>query len=65
MRSSVRVLLFSIMFFGLFLSAAFGQGGATGAISGTVLDVTGGAIADADVQVVNVSTDQVVRRWYR
>ncbi|HEV8074276.1 MAG TPA: carboxypeptidase-like regulatory domain-containing protein [Candidatus Acidoferrum sp.] len=41
---------------------AFGQGGATGAISGTVLDVNGGAVAGADVQIINTATDELVRR---
>ena len=41
---------------------AYGQGGATGAISGTVLDSSGGAIADADVQIINAATDTVTRK---
>ncbi len=41
---------------------AFGQGGATGAISGTVVDVNGGAVAAADVQIINSATDELVRR---
>ncbi len=44
------------------VSAAFGQGGATGAISGTVLDSGGGAIADADVQIISTATDSLARR---
>jgi hypothetical protein len=42
--------------------AAFGQGGATGAISGTVQDTSGGSVADAEVQIVRSSTEQLVRR---
>src|ERR1700722_9232339 len=41
---------------------AFGQGGATGAISGTIADVNGGAVAGADVQIINAATDELVRR---
>jgi len=41
---------------------AYGQGGATGAISGTVLDSSGGAVADADVQIINTATDSVTRK---
>src|SRR5215471_3624853 len=41
---------------------ALGQGGATGAISGEVLDTQGGSVADADVQIVSVATDSVVRK---
>src|SRR6266849_71178 len=42
--------------------AAFGQGGATGAISGTVVDVNGGEVAGADVQIISAATDSLVRR---
>ena len=42
--------------------AAYGQGGATGAISGTVVDVNGGTVADADVQIINTATGLLVRR---
>jgi Carboxypeptidase regulatory-like domain len=41
---------------------AYGQGGATGAISGAVVDSTGGAVAGADVQVIDARTAVVVRR---
>ena len=41
---------------------ACGQGGATGAINGTVLDVSGGAVADADVQIINSATEALTRR---
>lgn len=39
----------------------FAQGGATGAISGTVQDPSGGLIASAKVEIVNEATGQVVR----
>jgi len=41
---------------------AYGQGGATGAISGTVLDSSGGAVAAAEVQIINAATDSVTRK---
>src|SRR3974390_1027719 len=41
--------------------AAFAQGGATGAISGTVVDVNGGTVADADVQIINSATSVLAR----
>jgi hypothetical protein len=41
---------------------AYGQGGATGAISLTVLDSSGGAVAGADVQVIDVSIDALERK---
>jgi len=42
--------------------SAYGQGGATGAISGTVLDSSGGAVAAAEVQIINAATDSVTRK---
>ncbi len=41
---------------------AFGQGGATGAISGSVVDTSGGAVAGADVQIIDTRTEVVVRK---
>jgi hypothetical protein len=56
----------SILFFAILtivaVPGAFGQGGATGAINGTVLDTNGGSIADAEVQIIRTSTEQVVRK---
>src|SRR5690349_2315586 len=53
------VFLFAAIFGG---ANAYGQGGATGAISGTVLDSGGGAVAEAEVQVINSATDTVARK---
>jgi len=41
---------------------AYGQGGATGAISGVVIDTSGGFIAGADVQIINSRTESMVRK---
>src|SRR5881394_2511098 len=41
---------------------AYGQGGATGAITGSVLDASGGSVAGADVQIIDTRTDVVVRK---
>lgn len=41
---------------------AFGQGGATGAISGTVADTGGGSVAGADVQIIDTRTDTLARK---
>jgi len=41
---------------------AYGQGGATGAISGDVLDASGGAVAEAEVQIISNATDSLVRK---
>ncbi len=41
---------------------AYAQGGATGAISGVVVDTSGGAISSADVQVIDARTESIVRK---
>jgi hypothetical protein len=47
----------------LFLGAnVYGQGGATGAIAGSVVDTTGASISGAEVQIINVSTNSLVRK---
>ncbi|MGB8474413.1 MAG: TonB-dependent receptor [Candidatus Acidiferrum sp.] len=40
---------------------AYGQGGATGAISGVVVDSSGGTIAAAEVQIIDARTGSIVR----
>ncbi len=63
MPKSIRVLLVLVLTFSLLgANAVFGQGGATGAISGTVVDVNGGAVAGAEVKIVNSATDVLARR---
>jgi hypothetical protein len=56
---------------GVFLFALFSlsssralcaQGGATGAISGQVVDSSGSSIADAEVQIINTATEALVRK---
>ncbi len=63
MRGLIRILLI-LMVVGVTFrpEAAFGQGGATGAISGVVEDGSGAPVAEAEVQVVNSATDVLVRR---
>jgi hypothetical protein len=46
----------------LFSSMATGQGGATGAISGQVIDSSGSSVADAEVQIISTATDALVRK---
>ena len=41
----------------LMSSSAYGQGGATGAISGVVVDTSGGSVADAEVQIIDTRTE--------
>jgi len=43
-------------------SPAYSQGGATGAISGQVIDTSGSSIADAEVQIINRGTEALVRK---
>src|SRR5579864_1874341 len=38
------------------------QGGATGAVSGVVLDTAGGTVADADVQIIDTRTGSLARK---
>src|SRR5438309_2663020 len=55
------VFLLAVFHFGLG-SAAYGQGGATGAISGQVIDSSGSSIAGAEVQIINAGTETLVRK---
>jgi Carboxypeptidase regulatory-like domain/TonB dependent receptor len=50
------------LFITLLGGRAFAQGGATGAISGVVVDSSGGTIADAEVQIIDAQTDQIARK---
>lgn len=56
--------VFASVLLALVLAApsAHGQGGATGAISGTVVDINGGTVADAEVQIINSATQSLVRK---
>src|SRR6267143_545646 len=57
--SIVAALLLSGVLSGV---PAYGQGGATGAISGVVADTGGGSVAGADVQIIDTRTDTLARR---
>ena len=54
-----EVFLFAVLLVG---ARAYGQGGATGAIAGAVVDSSGASISGSDVQIINASTESVVRR---
>ena len=43
-------------------SGAYGQGGATGAISGVVVDTSGGSVAGAEVQIIDTRTETLARK---
>jgi Carboxypeptidase regulatory-like domain/TonB dependent receptor len=58
-RLFVVVFLLAIILFG---ARTYGQGGATGAIGGSVIDTTGAPISGAEVQIINGSTNSVVRK---
>src|SRR5580692_2758029 len=63
MRVIPRFLL-AVGLLAAFLSGqpTFGQGGATGAISGVVVDTSGGSVAGADVQIIDMRTEELARR---
>ena len=56
--------LFDVVLLSVFLSGqpAFGQGGATGAISGVVADTSGGSVAGAEVQIIDARTEELARK---
>jgi hypothetical protein len=49
------------VFFALFAALAFAQGGATGAISGTVEDPSGAFVSGAKIRIISDATHEVVR----
>jgi len=57
----IRGLVVMVLCLTPFAASIFAQGGATGAISGTVQDQSGAAIADAKVQIISEATHQLVR----
>jgi hypothetical protein len=63
MQSTYRFFFATLLLFGLLAgSRAYGQGGATGAISGSVVDTSSGSVAGADVQIIDTRTEVVVRK---
>src|SRR5215467_14086465 len=64
MRSILRFSAFAVVFTFALLSAnsAFAQGGATGAISGSVVDTSGSAVGGAEVQIISSSTESLFRK---
>ena len=45
----------------IWIAQAWAQGGATGAISGTVLDPSGAVVASAEIRIVNQDTGTLTR----
>src|SRR5580765_3679438 len=65
MQRSLRFLVGVFLFVAFSLSAGravHGQGGATGAISGVVVDSSGSSVSDAEVQIIASATESVVRK---
>jgi hypothetical protein len=63
MRRTHRFFLGVLLLIGMLCGArTYGQGGATGAISGVVVDTTGGSVGGAEVQIIDTRTEQLVRR---
>jgi hypothetical protein len=63
MRSISRPVVAAVFLLAwLVVGRAYGQGGATGAISGLVTDSSGGAIGDSEVQIIDVRTERLARK---
>jgi hypothetical protein len=63
MPSIHRFLAALLVLMGILISTlAYGQGGATGAISGTVVDTSGGSVAGAEVQIIDTRTESLARK---
>ncbi len=61
MSKFLRSMLWLIVLGISMLGQAFAQGGATGAINGTVEDASGAVVANADVRIINQDTGTVTR----
>jgi hypothetical protein len=59
LRLFAGVLVFAVSLAGV---SAYGQGGATGAVSGVVVDTSGGAVAGAEVQIIDSRTEATARK---
>src|SRR5438309_4566148 len=63
MRGIPRILAVALVLGGTLTSTrAYGQGGATGAISGVVVDTSGGSVAGAEVQIIDTRTESLARK---
>src|SRR6202030_2749403 len=62
MRSVYKFAAVVFLLTGFLGGQVYGQGGATGAISGVVVDTTGASIADAEVQITDSRTETLARK---
>ncbi|MGC2232126.1 MAG: TonB-dependent receptor, partial [Candidatus Acidiferrum sp.] len=63
MRIKFGIIAGVLLLAGMLTGAnAYGQGGATGAISGVVVDSSGGTIAGAEVQIIDSRTEAMARK---
>ena len=63
MRGIPRFVLATLLLTGFLTGTrAYGQGGATGAISGVVTDSSGGSVASAEVQIIDTRTEALARK---
>jgi Carboxypeptidase regulatory-like domain/TonB dependent receptor len=63
MRSISRLIMAAVFLVGSLAGIrTHGQGGATGAISGVVVDSSGAAVGDAEVQVIDAGTQALTRK---
>src|SRR5947209_13440711 len=63
MRGIRKFLVAVLVLVGTLTSTGtYGQGGATGAISGVVVDTSGGSVADAEVQIIDTRTESLARK---
>src|SRR6266403_795583 len=63
MRGIHKLLAVVLVLVGILNSTcAYGQGGATGAISGAVVDTSGGSVAAAEVQIIDTRTESLARK---
>ncbi len=60
-KSVLALLLAALAACGFTSGPAMAQGGATGALTGTVLDPTGGGIPDASIRIIDTATGQAAR----
>src|SRR6202171_5457122 len=62
MRGVYKFAILVFLLAGFSADRVYGQGGATGAISGVVVDTSGASIADAEVQIMDSRTDTLARK---